>query len=203
MMSRLATLGRINVPDWAFYTLAAGLAGALIVLAFLMRPYNAAAVVTERELVVQGAALADLVNGPGTRVRFDPAHPDGPVARATAAASYEIAGQMSAGVAAFTPDEFETRIAGRRIRVEFEVRASGPNGPDSVYIGYFTSGYGDSGWREQAVSQQYTTVSFEWDAPPYEGQTFNESIGIWPDPDGQNREVLIRRIRVYLLSEPS
>lgn len=200
-MSRFATLGRMNIPDWTFYPLAALAAAALIALALLMRPFNAAAVITERELVFQGAALADLVNGPGTSVRFDPGHSDGPVARASSAASFELAGSMSAGVAAFVPDAFETRISGRRIRVEYEVRTSGTSGPETVFIGYFTSGYGDSGWQEQPVTPQFSTISFEWDGPIFEGQEFNESIGIWPDPEGQNREILIRRIRVFLLND--
>lgn len=201
MMSRLATLGRINVPDWAFYPLAAGIAALLITAALLMRPYNAAAVVTENELVFQGVALADLVNGPGTNVRFDPGHEDGPVARASSTASFEMAGPLSAGIAAFVPDAFETRISGRRIRVEYQVRAVEADGPQTVHIGYFTSGYGDSGWREQPITTRYTTLSFEWDAPVYEGQEFNESVGIWPDPEGKNREILIRRIRIFILPD--
>lgn len=203
MISRLATLGRINVPDWAFYPSAAALAALLIAVALLMQPRNAAATVSERELVFQGAALSDLVNGPGTHVRFDPGHADGPVARASAAASFEIAGNMSAGVAAFVPDEFETRISGRRVRVEFEVRASGTNGPETVRIGYFTTGYGDSGWHELPVSPRYSTIFFEWDAPVHEGQEFNEAVGIWPDPLGESREILIRRIRVFILPDNS
>lgn len=201
MMSRLATLGRINIPDLAFYPLAAGLTAILVTIALLMRPYNAAAVVTDNELVFQGVALADLVNGPGTSVRFDPGHEDGPVARASSTASFEMAGPLSAGIAAFVPDEFETRISGRRIRVEYQVRAVADDGPETVQIGYFTSGYGDSGWREQPITQRYTTISFEWDAPAFNGETFNESVGIWPDPEGKNREILIRRIRVFLLSD--
>ncbi|AZU04863.1 hypothetical protein X907_2348 [Glycocaulis alkaliphilus] len=203
MMSRLATLGRINIPDVIFYPSAAALAALLIAFALMMQPRNASAVVTERELVFQGAALADLVNGPGTNVRFDPGHSDGPVARASSAASFEMAGNMSAGVAAFVPDEFETRISGRRIRVEFEVRTAGSSGPDTVRIGYFTTGYGDSGWRELPVSPRYSTISFEWDAPVHQGEEFNEAIGIWPDPQGENREILIRRIRVFILPDNS
>lgn len=201
MTSMFASIGRFNIPDWAFYPLAAGLAALLVMLAFAMRPVSASAVVTERELVFQGAALTELVNGPGTSVRFDPGHSDGPVARAASTASFETGGAMSAGVAAFVPEEFETRISGRRVRVEFEVRTAGTDGPETVHIGYFTSGYGDSGWQERPVTPQYSTISFEWDAPVHEGQDFSETIGIWPDPDGQNREVLIRRIRVFLLSD--
>lgn len=200
MMSRLASFGRINIPDWVFYPLAGGVAALMIVLALMMRPVNAAAVVTERELVFQGAALADLVNGPGTNVRFDPGHADGPVARASSTASFEIAGTLSAGVAAFVPQEFERRISGQRVRVEYEVRTAGTDGPSNVLIGYFTSGYGDSGWREVPVTPQFTTVSFEWDAPVYAGQEYTETVGIWPDPGGENREILIRRIRVLLLN---
>lgn len=201
MMSAFASIARFNIPDWAFYPLAAGLAALLVALAFAMRPVNASAVVTERELVFQGAALTELVNGPGTSVRFDPGHSDGPVARAASTASFETGGTMSAGVAAFVPDEFETRISGLRVRVEYEVRTAGADGPDTVHIGYFTSGYGDSGWHERPVTPQFSTIAFEWDAPVHEGQDFNEAIGIWPDPEGQNREVLIRRIRVFLLSD--
>ncbi len=197
----ISRLTRHSVPDWVFYP-AAGLAAcAMIAAALTMRPTGLTPTVTDTAFIVAGEALSDLIPGPGTSVRFDPTSSDGPVARARADASFEAAGTMSAGVAAIPPPEFEDRIAGRRLRIEMQVRASSAAGPYTARIGYFTIGYGDSGWREVDLSPDWSTVSFEWTAPEDAEANSNEAVGIWPDPEGLGREVVIRSIRVTILPD--
>lgn len=192
-------LNRFYLPDWAFIPLAGGLAAVLILLALNVSPGNGTAVVSDTGFVVQGEALADLVAGPGTSYRFDPNAPEGPAARMRASASFELAGNLSAGVAAFAPTEFETRISGRRIRVEIEARTAGTAGPDTIMIAYFIVGHGGTGWREVPIGPEYRTVQIEWDGMEFPPSQFNEAIGVWPDVDGQNREILVRRMRVEIL----
>lgn len=195
------TLNRFYLPDWAFLPLAAGLAAALIVLALNLSPGNGTAVVSDTGFVVQGEALADLVAGPGTSYRFDPAAPEGPAARIRASASFELAGNLSAGVAAFAPTEFETRISGRRIRVEIEARTAGTDGQQTIMIAYFIVGHGGTGWREVTIGPEYSTVQIEWDGMEFPPSQYTEAIGVWPDVDGQNREILVRRMRVEILPD--
>jgi hypothetical protein len=197
----ISILTRHSLPDWAFHTAAVLTAGAMIAAALAMRPTGLTPTVTETAFIVEGEALGDLIPGPGTSVRFDPASSDGPVARARADASLQAAGAMSAGVAAIPPPEFEDRIAGRRLRIEMELRAASAAGPYSARIGYFTIGFGDSGWQEVGLSTEWSTASFEWTAPEDARANSNEAVGIWPDPEGLGREVVIRAIRVIILPD--
>lgn len=192
-------LNRLYLPDWAFFPVAAALAAGLIILAFNMRFGGGSAMVSDTAFLVQGEALADLTAGPGTSVRFDPNAPDGPAARLRASASFELAGNMSAGVAAFAPNEFETRISGERIRVVVEARTTGANPPSHIKIGYFIVGHSGTGWQEVPIGPEYTSVSVEWDATDIPAGQYREAIGIWPDIEGQNREILVRRMRVDIL----
>lgn len=199
MAALLAYLKRIYIPDWLFFPAAAALAACLIVLALTLNQNTGSALISDTGFVVQGEALADLVAGPGTSVRFDPNAPDGPAARMRASASFDLAGNMSAGVAAFAPAEFETRISGHPIRVDIEARTVGPNPPETIKLAYFVIGQGGSVWRDVPISDEYTTLTIHWDGMEIPPGQHREAIGIWPDIDGQNREILVRRMRVEIL----
>lgn len=192
-------LARLSPPDWAFTALAALAGAGLVALALNARPAGVSPVTTDTSFLVEGAALSELIPGPGTSIRFVPDAPGGPIARVSADSTFDAAGSMSAGVAAIPPPEFEDRVAGRRIRVSMDLRATGSSGPETVRIGYFTIGYGDSGWREVEIGPDVSTVSFEWDAPRDAQANQDEAVGIWPDPEGLGREVVLSRIRVDIL----
>lgn len=194
-------LARLSPPDWAFTALAALAGAGLVALALGARPGGISPTTTETSFAVEGPALSELIAGPGTSARFVPDASGGPVARLSADSTFEAAGSMSAGVAAIPPPEFEDRVAGRRIRVTMEVRTAGSSGPESVRVGYFTIGYGDSGWREIEIGPEFQSISFEWDAPPEAQANQDEAVGIWPDPDGLSREIVLRRMRVDILPE--
>ncbi len=199
MAAASALLRKLHLPDWIFFPLAGGLAAALVLAALNTSPGAGTAIVSETGFTVQGEALADLVAGPGTSFRFDPNAPDGPAARMRAGASFELAGNMSAGVAAFVPAEFESRISGRRIRLEIEARALGPNAPETIMIAYFIVGHSGTGWQEVPLGPSYSTLAIEWDGIEIPFGQYTEAIGIWPDIDGLNREIQVRRMRVEIL----
>lgn len=200
-MPRASAIFRFSLPDWIFIPLALVVIGAMIALAIIMRPTGLTPTITETRFTVTGPALGDMIAGPGTSIRLDPGAAEGPVARLRANASFQAAGRMSAGVAVIPTPEWEDRIAGRNLRVEMDVRAASPDGPYDVRIGYFTIGFGDSDWREVAIGTEYRTVGFEWRAPADAVANDDEAVGIWPDPEGLGREVVVRAIRVIILPD--
>lgn len=176
------------------------IAAGLVYLALAMRPSGVGPVITETRLQLEGAALSELIAGPGTRAEFMPDAAGGPASRATAMSSMEASGRLSAGVGAVVPPEFEARVIGRRMRVEVEMRAL-DDSLTQAHIAYFTVGGGDSGWRLVEVGPDYAVASFIHSVPSDEPANGQEWIGVWPDADGRARSLLIRRITVTLLDE--
>ncbi|TGY90332.1 hypothetical protein E5163_04180 [Marinicauda algicola] len=188
-----------SLPDWAFYPLAGLLAAGLVALAMLVRPAGTEPVVQGGRFTVQGPALSNFIPGPGTRVSFMPDYPGGAVARAGSDASLEAAGALSAGVGLVVPPAFEAAVVGQPIRVTFEIQAMDDT-LEEVRIGYFTVSTGDSGWRAVPVSERFETVSFDWQVPADAALNENEWVGIWPDPEGLGRDVLVRRVVIEILA---
>ena len=190
-------LRRASPPDWAYYSIA-GLAVAGLVWAGMeYRPSGAEPIVTENTYVMNGPALSQLIPGPGTRTEFF-AGPEGALARVSALASFEAAGRLAAGVGAVVPPEFEARVAGRLLRIEATLRGEPDNAPDMARLGYFTVGFGDSGWRDIAVGETFETVGFCYAVNPAAEINGDEAIGIWPDLEGRGRAVLLREFRVTI-----
>ena len=189
-----------SLPDWAFYPLAGLLAAGLVVIAMAVRPAGTDPVVQDGRFIVQGPALSNFIPGPGTRVSFMPDYPGGAVARAGSDASLEAAGTLSAGVGLVVPPAFEAAVVGRRIRVAFEIKAM-DQALEEVRIGYFTVSTADSGWQSVPVSEQFEAVSFDWQVPADAALNEDEWVGIWPDPEGLGRDVLVRRVAVEILSQ--
>ncbi|GGE46172.1 hypothetical protein GCM10011367_21220 [Marinicauda pacifica] len=187
----------ISLPDWAFYPLILLVTAGLIALALVIRPAGTAPIVTDTRVEYRGASLADFISGPGTWASFMPDHPGSPVVRTTSVAPVESAN--SAGIGFLVPEPFEAAVRGRRIRVSAIVRRTDPS-LESLALAYFTAANGDSGWREIALTDEFEPVSFEWSVPRGEvnGQ---EWIGIWPDPEGGAREVIIRQVSVEILPQ--
>lgn len=190
----------VSLPDWAFYPIVTLAAGGLVVLAMSVRPAGTEPVVQGDRYIVQGPALSSFIPGPGTRVAFMPDYPGGAVARVGSDASLEAAGTLSAGVGLVVPPGFEAAVVGRRIRVEAEIRRM-EDTLEQARLGYFTVSTGDSGWRIVPVGDAFTTVSFEWDVPADVVLNEQEWVGIWPDPEGVGRDLLVRRVMVEILSD--
>lgn len=194
----MVSLPRVSLPDTIFWPLAAAVTGALIWGAMQYRPSGQDAVVTATSFVMEGAALDQLIPGPGTRSMFDPAAAGGPVARLTATASREAAGHLSAGVGAVIPPEFEAAVVGRDIEVRVEMRAASPD-LTHAHIGYFVVGDADTGWRQVEVGTVFRTLTLRHHIPAGAPIGGIDWVGIWPDEDGTGRPLLVRRIEVRIL----
>jgi len=193
-------LARMSLPDSVFWPLAAALCAALVWGAMQYRPAGQDAVVTADAFILEGAALDQLIPGPGTRTLFDPAAAGGPVARLTATASLEAAGHLSAGVGAVIPPEFEAAVVGRDIEVRIEMRSPDPE-LTHAHIGYFVVGDADTGWRQVEVDTVFNTRTLRHHIPAGTPLGGLDWVGIWPDEDGGGRPLLVRRIEVRILSE--
>ncbi|MFP4520009.1 MAG: hypothetical protein ACLFQ5_11180 [Oceanicaulis sp.] len=193
-------LGRFSPPDWAFLPGAAVVFAGLVMLALSYDPVGEDPVVTETEFVMAGPALAQLVPGPGTGFQLMTTGA-APVARATATASFEAAGRLSAGLAAVIPPAFEARVIGRLIKLEATVRAAPDSGITEARMAYFTASKGASGWRPIAVSEAFETVGFCFSVPAAAEPNGAEYFGLWPDIRGANRGLLIQEIRVTIQPE--
>ncbi|MCH8489376.1 MAG: hypothetical protein LAT81_05525 [Oceanicaulis sp.] len=196
----MGALGRFSLRDRVFWPLAVLLFAALVWGAMQYRPTGQDAVVTADTFIMEGAALDQLIPGPGTRTMFDPAASGGPLAHLSATASLEAAGHLSAGVGAVLPPQFEAAVVGRDIEVRIDLRA-----PDSdlthVHIGYFVVGDADTGWRQVEVDTVFRTVTLRHHIPAGTPLGGLDWVGIWPDEDGAGRPLLVRRIEVRILSE--
>ena len=196
-LKSISKLERYSLPDWAFYPLIAMMTAALIWGGIAYRPNSALPVVTNTSFVISDEALVHFVPAPGTRYSYVPSGYGQPVARVSASATLETAGQLSAGVTAFLPETFERAVIGQRIRVRIHAEAVGSS-PVEFAIGYFTTANGDSGWNSFVAGTSPQTFEFEWTVPQGEANA-NESIGIWPDISGQGKGLLVHSFRVDIL----
>ncbi len=193
-----AGLSRFSPPDWLFYP-GAALAGVLTVaLAFSLRPPDAVPEVDGGSVVLEGRALNEVLPGPGVRVDFIPRSDSGPVIRVRADETIEVGGRLFPGAAVPVPAEIEAAAIGRRVRFEVELRRVDSD-LERIQIGYFTATSGASGWIPQPVGDRYATVAIEFDVPAGAAADGREWAGVWPDPEGRGRAVLIRRMAVSVV----
>jgi hypothetical protein len=195
------TLDRFSPPDLVFIPLVSLMIVALVYAALAWRPLGAEPVVTETEFNMSGRALAQMIPGPGTTLQLLANYGDRPVVRLSANATFEAAGNLSAGVGAAISSEFEARVATRMVRVEAELRAAPDLGTEAAKLGYFTVGHGDSGWRDIEVTDRWETVGFCFQTSATTEANNNEAVGVWPDVSGAGRALLLREIRVIIEPE--
>ncbi len=191
---------QLSLSDRFFLPIFVLIGAGLIYTAMQIRPVGSDPVLTGNQLVFEGAALSELIPGPGTGVTFDPSAPGGAVARATATASIDSAGNLSAGVGAVVPAEFESAVLGREIEVSISLRADDAEHTE-VAIGYFVVGRGDSGWHRQEIPTDGSPLILRHRIPLEAPTGNNDWIGIWPDLTGSGRTVVIDRIAVSILPE--
>ncbi|MEN0653322.1 MULTISPECIES: hypothetical protein [Hyphobacterium] len=148
-----------------------------------------------RHLVIEDEALAGLVPGPGTESEYAPTEH---AARITANATFDRAGTLSAGVGLLLPRSFEEDVIGRSVEVTIEMRAL-QDDHDQAYMSYFTTDAADSPRHVAQLDTDWQTFSFVFVVPPHVVANDQEWIGIWPDLDGLERPVLVRRIEARIL----
>lgn len=96
------------------------------------------------------------------------------------------------------PRAFEEDVIGRSVEVTFEMRAL-REGHEEAYISYFTTDAADSPRHLVQLDTEWRTFSFVFHVPEYVVANDQEWIGIWPDLDGLERPVLVRRIEARIL----
>lgn len=193
-----STLDRFSPPDLVFIPVIGLVMAALVYAGMAWRPLGPEPVVSETEYHMSGRALAQMIPGPGTSLQLLTNYGDQPVVRLSASATLEAAGNLSAGVGAVIPPEFEARVATRMVRIEVELRAAPDFATEDARLGYFTIGYGDSGWRDIPVTDQWETVGFCFQTSASAEANGNEAVGVWPDVSGAGRSLLLRDIRVVI-----
>lgn len=185
-----------SLPDWAFYPLVILISAGLIYGSMQIRPPGGEPEFENDLLMVEGPALANFFNGPGTRATFIPDFPGGPVARLSADGSLDAMGNQSAGTGLYLPEDYATRAAGRPVRITLSVRGSDETLTD-FRAGYFILGGAASGWQTLDSATDFQDVVFEY-TPPVESAQGQHVIGLWADPDGRARSILVRRMTLEI-----
>ncbi|MBI1234200.1 MAG: hypothetical protein GC208_06820 [Alphaproteobacteria bacterium] len=185
----------VLASDPIFYAIAAIVVAGMIWFAMSGEQETRGFSFDGRHLVIEGEALAGLVPGPGTQSDYVPTEQ---AARITANASFDQAGTMSAGVGLLLPRAFEEDVIGHPVEVSIEMRAL-RGGHTEAYMSYFTAQAGDSPRHVAELDEDWQTFTFVFDVPANAVANDQEWIGIWPDLDGLERPVLVRRIEARIL----
>lgn len=183
--------------DPPFFLLCGLTLGGLILLALSGETESGGFSFDGRTLVVEGEALASLVSGPGTTAEYAP---NERASLISANATFEQAGRLSAGVGYLLPRSFEEDVIGRRVEVELELRSLDREHGEAL-AAYFTAGSGDSRRHLVTLTTDWQTFSFSFDVPETAVANDQEWIGIWPDLEGLERPVLVRRITARILDD--
>lgn len=189
----------VLASDPVFYAVAAAVIAGTIWFAMSGEQETVGFSFDGRHLVIEDEALAGLVPGPGTESDYVPTEQS---ARITANASFDQAGTLSAGVGLLLPRAFEEDAIGRTVEVSIEMRAM-RGGHNQAYMSYFTAQAGDSPRHVAELDEDWQTFSFVFDVPANAVANDQEWIGIWPDLDGLERPVLVRRIEARILEPGS
>jgi len=194
-------VGRYSLPDWAFLPLSALAGAGLVYAAMSFRPGFVEPVYSETGFEMRGLALQGLIPGPGTRYELITENFDTPIARLSATASFESSGQMSAGVGVALSPDWEAQVVGRMLRVEVDAKPADGSEVDQIRVGYFTTGFGDSGRIPVALDEDWQTVGICFQVPETAEPNNNESMGVWPGDIGNGEGVLIRAYKITIEPE--
>jgi len=150
--------------------------------------------------VVEGKDLALIQASPGTSYVFvgkttnEPAY-----ITASAHLSRDVA-PPSAGVFAPLGSDYERVFAGQALRMTLTARQGEVNPSKDFRMGYFTAGAGDSGWKRFDLSPEFQDYSFNFTPPLPTDDPDLDYFGVWPDEDGQQREIDISRYKIEVLN---
>lgn len=193
------------MSDRFFYPFVVLLIGAIIAAALfaggpIRTPAKTPAQIVETGYEVQGEALRNLINSPGTTVNFALDN-DGKVSNAVMAAHLGKAeAPPSAGVFVTLGPAYETAFGGKELEITVRAKAGAENPSETFTAQYFTSGTGDSRPEPMNLTGQYQDYSFTFTPKPSAGEPSADYIGIWPSLDGQKRTMDVESIRVKVLN---
>ena len=182
------------MKDWIFYPLMTLIAGAMVFFAVNYGepppPIN-----PEEGFVLKGPDLQYLTPPAGTRMRLEGTE------YIVLSADFKSDEQPSQGVFATLSSDYVNAYVGREIELIIRARASASDPTDAFKIGLFTvpSTKGRIGWKTYNPGPEFkdykliTTLSnFAVDDPVM-------YFGIWPDADGEGRNLDVQRYEVRLV----
>ena len=194
------------MPDRFFYPFAALLIAAIIFTALsfsgtLREPVSREAIIRDG-FSVEGEGLRALVASPGTQVSFE-TDANGLIMHAVLSAqTARNLAPPSAGIFIELGPEYEAAFKGRKLRVSALVKAGETLPTESFTFQYYAVGGGQSQEARFPVTNSYEPLSFDYVLPAKRQAPAADYVGIWPDIEGKNRTLYLKRIRVELIDKP-
>ena len=187
------------MKDRFFYPIASVVIAAIIGLALLPGRGNrglSGAEILAQGYVLSGNNLQHLTSGPGTLVGFanDEAGMVTHVIASTNLPKNMVA--ASAGLFGTLGPNYERAFGGKELKITVRARASGDNPLEQFQAAYFTGGAGSSGWKNFALTPEYSDYSFTFTPRKSEGKAGVDYIGIWPGIEGKGQTMDVKFFKV-------
>ena len=188
--------------DGLFYAVSLAVAGAIVALAlsFGESPDIIIQDICENGIELKGDDLNRLVQVDGTNIGFvqatanDPAHMimDAPVARALAT--------PSAGIFMPITEAYGEILRGKRITLTTRARQHFTQPLEEFEAAYFSTHFGNSGWKKFSLSNEFQNYSFDMPLRNYEGELDLDYFGIWPGVEGEGLKMDVESMRIDITS---
>ena len=176
----------ISLPDWAFFPVAAALAGGMVLgaLSFGESNHRSAAEIIAEGVSYAGPELAQITLGNGLSAEFLNEN-DRDFVRITAERGPFDGIQSAGAFYTLTPEELRA-LQGHRIHIRVTMRQPDDEAAEGVRLAFFVPGIGQDAWDRRAISD--TFVAYEKDVAAPSCAWDYGYVGIWPDwRSGANR----------------
>jgi len=191
------------MKDRFFYPLAILVIAGIIAFAMLPGRGNSGPdkgrILTDGYLL-SGEDLKKLTAAPGTIINFVEGETADPL---IVILSTNIPRDMippSAGVFGVLASDYELAFAGKALEITVNARAGTQNPLEQFDAAYFTSGAGDSGWRNFTLSSEYQDYSFTFSPKHQNGAPGRDYVGVWPGAEGKNLTMEIKSITIKIIN---
>jgi hypothetical protein len=94
--------------------------------------------------------------------------------------------------------DWEQDAIGKMVEVKVTARKAGDNPSGSFGIAYSTAATGNSGWKITALDTEPREYTLLWKIPATAQQPGEDYIGIWADPKGIGRTIIVEKVQVQL-----
>jgi len=184
---------RPSAPDRGYAGLAFRLAGLLVAAglatSFVQRVPER---VQATPIYIMGP-MQKFVAAPGNEVEQVP---DGTLIRSSLA-NADSGGTPTGAYLQLSP-AVEEAASGNLIRVVVAARQADENPSPSMAVSYSTAGVGNSGWQRFELDKDFGVYSFTYPVGTRYGQPGPDYIGVWADPEGLGRGVVVGAMRVVV-----
>lgn len=189
------------IRDRFFYPLIALLTVMIVTVAMLpsCRESLTDADIRTQGYLAQGDDLALIEASPGTTVSFVGETSREPAYVTASAHLSRSAAPPSAGVFAPLGSDYERVFAEKNLRMTLTARQGSTNPVETFRAGYFTAGPGDSGWQTFELTPEFQDFSFTFTPPLPNDEPDLDYFGVWPDEEGQQREMDISRFKIEVV----